>query len=220
MRQWFEDLRDLVEVVAEGHATSLMVRGTGGVGKTYEVTAALQKGHHSYEHLRGYTTPLGLYNKLYEHRQGLVVIDDCDSIFKDTVGLEILKSVLDTYEERPVCWNSTGARARTTRFVFEGRVIFITNLSLERLNQHMQALVTRVMVFCVDLSMDEVIRRIRQISRKQYKGSTAEQRSRVVSYLRAKRFEIPDLNLRHYIHALDLLLSGRRNWRRLFMEIT
>jgi hypothetical protein len=80
-----------------------------------------------------------------------LVFDDCDSVLKDPVALNLLKGALDSYSERYISWNSDMKDEDLPRsFKFEGSVVFISNLELDRLDQ---AIRSRAM--CVDLSMTE-----------------------------------------------------------------
>lgn len=211
-------LAELTMVVAEKHSNSLLVRGAGGTGKTHGVTETLTKAGIPFVTLKGYTTPVTFYNLLYDNRAKLVVVDDCDSVFGDSVGLSILKAVLDTYEVRQVSWQSAGSVPRVPKFNFTGQIIFISNMPLEKLSAHMQALLTRVLVFNMDVDAEGMLQQIKYIAlRSTYKTATKKDQYRVFNFLKSKKDEIPSLNLRHFVKGMDLLLSGR-NWRRLFME--
>ena len=80
----------------------------------------------------------------------MVVYDDCDSVLKDPVAVNLLKGALDSYSERIISWNAESRDEDLPRsFKFEGRVIFISNLASYKLDQ---AIRSRSM--CVDLSMN------------------------------------------------------------------
>jgi hypothetical protein len=79
----------------------------------------------------------------------VIVFDDCDSVLKDPVSLNLLKGALDSYSRRIISWRADlRDDDLPTTFEFKGRVIFISNLSS---NQIDQAIITRSMA--VDLSM-------------------------------------------------------------------
>lgn len=218
VRELFDTLAELTLVVGEHHANALMVRGGGGTGKTWTVRETLTRKEIAFETLKGYSTPLALFNLLYQNRTKLIVVDDCDNIFSDVVGLNILKAVLDSYPVRTVCWNSTGSAPDVSSFNFEGQVIFISNMGLDKISSHMQAVLTRVLVLNMDLTSDQVLQQIGQIRKHSYKNSTEEERYRVYTFLKQHISEIPNINFRHYTKGMDLLLSGR-NWRKLFMDL-
>ena len=102
----FQVLPDLVKVVGRGHAHGLMVVGPGGVGKSFTVIETLANDGkvegQDFIRIPGYSSPAALYNNLHEYNGKVIVFDDCDSIFSDPTGLNILKPVLDTLPQRKV----------------------------------------------------------------------------------------------------------------------
>ena len=147
---------------------SVVVTGPGGLGKTFNVLKALKANKlndistiedrevgdlvstkDSFLIVKGYSTPKGLYRTLYENRRGIIVFDDCDSVLKDPVSLNLLKGALDSYDRRIISWRADiRDEDLPTSFEFKGRVIFISNMSSVQLDQ---AIVSRSMV--VDLTM-------------------------------------------------------------------
>jgi hypothetical protein len=162
VNQRFGFVTQLVTMVARGLATSAVITGPGGLGKTHTVRAALQaaglddassfesdRGYGSYRMIKGHSTAKGLYRELYLNRSSVTVFDDCDSIQKDAVSLNLLKGALDSYDKRIINWNADLKDDDLPRsFQFDGRVIFISNMRREQLDP---ALLTRA--YCVDLSM-------------------------------------------------------------------
>ncbi|NBP02942.1 MAG: hypothetical protein EBU90_23085 [Proteobacteria bacterium] len=163
----FGFVSDMVTMLALGDQASVIVTGPGGLGKSFTVTQALRQsglqdvsltedfevgetiGKNAYRVIKGYSTPKGLYRTLYENRNGVIVFDDCDSVLKDPVSLNLLKGALDSYSRRIISWRADlRDDDLPTTFEFKGRVIFISNLSS---NQIDQAIITRSMA--VDLSM-------------------------------------------------------------------
>lgn len=163
----FGFVSDMVTMLAVGDQASVIVTGPGGLGKSFTVTQALRQSglqdvsltedfavgetlsKKSYRVIKGYSTPKGLYRTLYENKDGVIVFDDCDSVLKDPVSLNLLKGALDSYSRRIISWRADlRDDDLPTTFEFKGRVIFISNLSS---NQIDQAIITRSMA--VDLSM-------------------------------------------------------------------
>lgn len=215
----FNTLRELILMVANGYSHSLLCFGRGATGKSYTAVEALHQANKRYVLLKGYSSPAAFYNFLYEHRRDLILIDDCDSVFKDITGLNILKAVLETSEERRVSWLTPSPVINVNTFEFEGRIIFLSNLETSQLSAHMEALMTRVHQYNLELSNDDVLAQIRRIAlHSDYKKSTKADRLAVFRFLRDKQSSIPSLNLRHYTKALDLFLYSRRKWKDLFMR--
>jgi len=164
INQRFDFLAQLVTMIARKRAVSLIVSGPGGLGKTHSVRETLQENgledasgfdtasaEFCYKFIKGYSTPKGLYRELYLNRDSVVVFDDCDDVMKDATALNLLKGALDSYDRRIINWNAEMRDDELPRsFQFNGRVIFITNMRRERIND---ALKTRA--YFVDLSMTD-----------------------------------------------------------------
>lgn len=162
INQRFEFVTQLVSMVARGDAVSAIITGPGGLGKTHTVRAALRAcgltdassiesegGYNSYRMIKGYSTAKGLYRELYNNRDGVLVFDDCDSIQKDPIAVNLLKGALDSYDQRVISWNADMKDDDLPRsFVFNGRVLFISNMERAKIDN---ALLTRA--YCVDLAM-------------------------------------------------------------------
>ena len=177
----FEFVEQLVSMVADGVQPSAIITGEGGLGKTYTVTKTLEKNGYndisdlaefqvgsilnmskSFRMVKGYSTPKGLYRTLFENNKGIIVFDDCDSILKDPVALNILKSALDSYGKRIISWNADFKDEDLPRsFNFEGRVIFISNLDDGKIDQ---AIRSRSMMIDLTMTTDQKIERMATIA--------------------------------------------------------
>lgn len=164
----FDFVEKLVNMVAAGVQPSAVITGEGGLGKTYTVNKTLERNgfkdisdladfqvgavvntRKCFTSVKGYSTPKGLYRTLFENNKSIIVFDDCDSILKDPVALNLLKSALDSYGKRIISWNADMRDEDLPRsFEFTGRVIFISNLSQDSIDQ---AIRSRSMM--IDLSM-------------------------------------------------------------------
>ena len=79
-------------------------------------------------HLGAYSTPLNLYNFLFENSDKFVVIDDTSGLFIDSASMAILKAA--TWPQggkRTIRWGSTSSRAATNEFDFTGKLIMVCN---------------------------------------------------------------------------------------------
>lgn len=140
-------------MVVMGSTPSLIVTGEGGLGKTHTVTETIKElnlDDNDWVTFKGYSTPRGLYNTLFDHNGKLIVFDDCDSVLEDKVALNILKSALDSYETRQITWMAkmTKSDEYPNQFNFTGRVIFISNKDRSKIDG---AILSRSLT--VDLSM-------------------------------------------------------------------
>lgn len=241
----FDDLKDLVDLVATGKQASLIVTGMAGIGKTHDVTTHLfdilgpdvdeMEAGEAYTarwvHIKGYSTPAGLYKTFFENRTRLIVFDDCDSILKDANAINILKGALDSYDRRMIQWitnknyNPEGmtdeeiqARydddgALPKKFEFRGQVIFISNL---RKHQLENALLSRSMAIDVTLKAEDVFLRIHSILDKLAPGVDDEYKQEAYEHLKGNYGELQkDVNLRTMINAAKIRSGGSPNWKRL-----
>jgi hypothetical protein len=164
----FGFVSDMVTMLSQGHQASVIVSGPGGLGKSFTVMDALRKSGlqdvtlldeadvgssintaKTFRVIKGYSTPKGLYRILYENRNSVIVFDDCDSVLKDPVSLNLLKGALDSYSRRVISWRADFKDEDLPNvFEFKGRVVFISNLPSHAMDQ---AVITRSMT--VDLTM-------------------------------------------------------------------
>lgn len=175
----FGFVSDMVTMLAVGDQASVIVTGPGGLGKSFTVTQALRQAglqdvsltedfavgeaisKKSYRVIKGYSTPKGLYRTLYENKDGVIIFDDCDSVLKDPVSLNLLKGALDSYSRRIISWRADlRDDDLPTTFEFKGRVIFISNLSS---NQIDQAIITRSMAVDLSMTTEQKVQRMRFI---------------------------------------------------------
>ncbi len=182
INQRFAFVEQLVSMVATGVQPSAIITGEGGLGKTYTVTKTLEANGYkdisdlaefqvgsivnmkkSYRMVKGYSTPKGLYRTLFENNKGVIVFDDCDSILKDPVALNLLKSALDSYGKRIISWNAEtrGEDDLPRSFNFEGRIIFVSNMDEGRIDQ---AIRSRSMMIDLSMTTDQKIERMATIA--------------------------------------------------------
>ena len=198
----FDFVEKLVTMVASGVHPSAVITGEGGLGKTYTVTKTLEA--HGYKDIsdlaefqvgtivntrkcftmvKGYSTAKGLYRTLFENNKSVIVFDDCDAVLKDPIALNLLKGALDSYGKRIISWNADMKDDDLPRsFNFEGRVIFISNMEQDRIDQ---AIRSRSMM--IDLSM------------------TADQKIDRMEYIAKSDEFMPEFELSHKMDALGLI---------------
>ena len=229
----FEFVNKLVTMTGQKKAKSVIISGPGGLGKTYSVMEALTKAGlrdlsdldslipgsafnsaKCFKFIKGYSTPKGLYRTLYENKNMTLVFDDCDSVLKDSVALNLLKSALDSFGKRYISWNAEtrGDDSLPTSFEFKGQIVFITNVPLVRLDQ-----AVRSRSMCIDLTMSQAdkIERMEEIAKSDKFLPDAKSSSKVdaLTFLKDRKDEISDLNLRSLIQVVNIADSGDADWR-------
>jgi len=177
----FGFVEKLVTMVATGVQPSAVITGEGGLGKTYTVTKTLMANGYKdisdladfqvgavvqkskcFTMVKGYSTAKGLYRTLFENNNSVIVFDDCDAVLKDPVALNLLKGALDSYGKRIISWNADMRDDDLPRsFNFEGRVIFISNMDQDKIDQ---AIRSRSMMIDLSMTLDQKIDRMEYIA--------------------------------------------------------
>lgn len=168
----FEFLNKTVKMVAKGLQASAVISGAGGLGKSYSVRKALLEAglrentidgentrrSRTFTTVKGYSTAKGLYRTLFENNDSVIVFDDCDSVLKDPIALNLLKGALDSYDTRIISWNADMRDEDLPRsFIFTGRVVFISNMAEAKIDQ---AIRSRSAVIDVSMTLAEVVDRM------------------------------------------------------------
>jgi len=167
IRQRYHTLERMADRIVEGHLPSLIVSGPPGLGKSYTVEQALEKSGKEHDVMSGTISAVGLYIALWEQRDGgVVVLDDCDDVFRDETCLNILKAVLDSSEKRIVSYRKRAHWMKEedipNSFEFNGSVVFCTNVDFElairkgsSMAQHFQALIDRSLYLALTMRTTE-----------------------------------------------------------------
>jgi hypothetical protein len=231
INQRFGFVTDMVTMLANGEQASVVVSGPGGLGKSHTVSAALNAAgfkdlsvldeldvgdnvpKNSFRVIKGYSTPKGLYRVLYENRDSVVVFDDCDSVLKDPVSLNLLKAALDSYSRRIISWRADiRDEDLPTVFEFKGRVVFISNLPSHSMDQ---AIISRSLA--VDLSMTAVqkVERMRfLLSQPDFMPDYDKQhKSDAMDLIADLCGKVKELSLRTLIQVTKIRKSAGKNWR-------
>ena len=172
-----------------------------------------------YHYIKGYSSAKGLYRTLFENKKKIVVFDDCDSAWQNTTGAMILKAALDSDSDRWVSWNvESGANDDLPkRFLFEGKVIFISNVKSE---DFPQPLVTRSLRCDVELTIGERFERMRQIlpSEKFAPGVSMEIRQMAFDFLWDNREIAAEISSRCLLNVIMVANSGSKLWKRIALS--
>ena len=234
----FDFLESLVRMVLKGKRKSLIVTGPGGLGKTHTVEDQLRKAGltsdwdmeltpeeiadyegetlpYDFKFVKGYSTPKGLYNTLYENRDKLVIYDDCDEVLKNDVAKNILKGALDSYSKRIVNWvRQSFADGIPSQFEFTGQIIFISNLTKNKIDQ---AILSRASNVDLTMSVEDKLERMHYIMEQKSfcPDATMEEKEEAFELLEEHAHGTDNLNLRTLIEMIDYRISGEENWKEL-----
>jgi len=152
-----DDIYQISRKVAAGGFNSLMISGRAGTGKTYSVEKALaDEGlviDDDFIMVSGAVSTIMMFKKMFQYRTKVLVFDDCDAVFRDENGRNILKAALDTKKVRRISYLKKSGLVFDPKdfemdpegefnmiengmvpayFDFAGRVIFISNLAKDK----------------------------------------------------------------------------------------
>ena len=105
------EMEKYIEMVCGGFSNFTIVASEGGLAKTWSSQAILHKKKIDYAYLNSFTSPLELYNFLYDNSDGKVIlIDDKEGIWDNKPIISILKNATEINGKRTIGWNSTTSK--------------------------------------------------------------------------------------------------------------
>ena len=213
----FSNLERLTKMVGRGIQPSLVITGMAGVGKTHLVKETLKqmglRESYDFEHFKGKATAAGLFITLYQNSDKIVVLDDCDSVFKDDDAVNILKAALDSYDTRKISYISTKplkdefGEPIPAHFEFTGKIIFISNIHQSKLDE---AIRSRSFVADISMNTTQMFQRMEQLMQSMEPRiplAAKQQALEIMKDLDAK-FGGVDINLRSFIKAARICAMG------------
>jgi hypothetical protein len=232
-----EHLEGLVTGVIKGAFNALFVAGRGGTGKTQTVEKVLHA--HGLSDGQGYfkntgtASAAGVYTLLYHNRHNIIVFDDSDGALADQDARNLIKAATDTKKKRKLVWNKKSSFIFNPEledpeayeddldmapkfFDFEGRIIFISNLPLNKLDPD-GALRTRAFVINVNPTDEEMYEQmdkiLMDIKLEDGLALNKEERENVLRVVKSSKSG--EVNLRKLVRGLNLAASGAPNWEKL-----
>jgi len=227
----FSFVEKLVNMVANNIQPSAIITGEGGLGKTYTVTKTLESNGYKdisdladfdvgavintrkcFTMVKGFSTAKGLYRTLFENNRSIIVFDDCDAVLKDPVALNLLKGALDSYGKRIISWNADMRDDDLPRsFNFEGRVIFISNMDQDRIDQ---AIRSRSMMIDLSMSAEQKIDRMEYIANSDefMPEFDAKHKQDALALIRELANEAKEISLRTLI-SVTKIRSANKDWK-------
>lgn len=182
----------------------------------------------------GSASASGVYTLLYHHRNDIILFDDSDGALADQDARNLIKAATDTKKVRKLVWNKKSSfiydpededaeqyeddtSMAPKYFDFKGRIIFISNLPLEKLDPD-GALRTRAFIINVNPTDEEMFEYMEKILHDiKLEGDvvlTKAQREEVFEVVKTSRRKT-DVSLRKLVRALNLAASGASNWKKL-----
>lgn len=201
-----------------------------------------KKKNRDYFVVKGRITTAELYRTLFMHRQKgkLLVFDDTDSVFDSQDGANLLKSALDSYDERVISWftrqtfnvstlsddekedyydeidaslGDPEARVKyPSEFPYEGRIIFISNLDASKVDA---AVLSRSAKIDMTLTEQEKLMRLESII--EHLGDPSIPKNKKIEIIQMIKGELlkgslKSVSMRTYGAAEALYSSGIDGW--------
>lgn len=195
IRRRYRTLERMAHRVAAGELPALIVSGPPGLGKSFTVEQVLQErgimdastltpdemeayeDEPMFDIVSGTITAVGLYIALWTLRNGgILVLDDCDDVFRDETCLNLLKAVLDSSETRRVSYRKRAHWMEEmdipTSFEFRGSIVFCTNVDFEiaiakgsSMAPHFSALIDRSLYLSLTMrTKEDFLCRLRHVA--------------------------------------------------------
>ena len=220
-----------IEVLSDDHlfytADGVCHHNTGKSHTVEEVLAELGfRDGSGYFKTTGSTSAAGLYGLLFKHQNDILLFDDSDAVFKDQDSRNILKAATDTKKVRKLVWMKRGSNVVhpddmdtddidagkvPSFFEFTGKIIFISNLKIGKLDPD-GALRTRGFMIDISPTDEEVYDFMEKIADRIPLNDglvlSAEERVATIELLR-KGTSKQEANLRKLVRALNIVAGAK-----------
>jgi len=213
----FKNLERLTKMVGRGIQPSLVITGGAGLGKTYLVKKTLTdmglEEAKQFVHFKGRATAAGLFVTIYENSDKIIVLDDCDSVFKDVDAVNLLKAALDSYDTRKLSYISTKPLKDTygdpvpRHFEFTGKIIFISNINQSKLDD---AIKSRSFVADISMNTKQMFKRIDDLKEQMETKIPIEVKDKALQIMKSleAKYDGVEINLRSFIKASRICAMG------------
>lgn len=225
-------LKTGMKLLMSNATNAIFLGGRGGTGKTQTVEQMLHDAGKTdgdgYFKVTGSASPPGIYRILFQHKREILLFDDSDAALLDPTGRNLFKAAADTKKIRKIAWLKGGknyvdpsdyngdededgdgddyGEKLPRYFDFSGKIIFISNLPLEKLDPD-GALRTRGYVITIDPTNEEIYDFMAKIANfipldVDYQLSP-QQRREVVDILKTRKVPSKTANLRSLVRGLN-----------------
>jgi len=238
LEETLEDIYDVTRAIAAGapNMNSLMISGRAGTGKTYNVTKALtdeglDEGD-DFITVSGAVSTVIMFKKMYQYRTKILVFDDCDAVFRDENGRNILKAALDSKKVRNISYlkksslvfdpkdfdndpegefNAIENGLVPNQFEFSGRVIFISNLPKDKADPD-GAIRSRSILMDVNPDDATLMERIKTLlPYLEPKELPLDDKEEIFEFMKKAK----DVSMRTFVKAAGFKAAGLKNWERM-----
>lgn len=238
--RFYHDLKRGVTSLIRDYSNLLMLDAAGGLGKTHNIKRMLRdalgpegatddRSETGWVYRSGYSTPLGLYELLWQARHNNVVFLDDVSGLTNTKAIDMLKSATDSEgEENWISYDTSKTLSLgendvdAKQFEFSGRIIISFNDTPS--DKHFAALKDRAWLsqaYSFDLSHSQRIDLIKEVAKVPdlVDGLSVEQQYDTALWIEDKAPQTADISIRTLEsicreRAMSLLEPDVGDWRR------
>ena len=234
LEETMEDIYQISRRVGAGAFNSLFISGRAGTGKTYNVERALKDEglveDQDYVLVSGAASVIMMYKKFYQYRTGTLVFDDCDAVFRDENGRNLMKAALDTKKVRKISYlkktkavydprdvdpeeefNLLEAGVVPNSFEFYGRVIFISNLPKDKADPD-GAIRSRSILIDVNPDDSTLMERMKKLlPHLEPTDMPMKEKEEIYEFMKQAK----DVSMRTFVKAAGFKMAGLPNWKRM-----
>ena len=233
LEETMEDIYEISRRVAAGAFNSLFISGRAGTGKTYNVERAMKDeglvDEEDYVMVSGAASVIMMYKKFYQYRNKTLIFDDCDAVFRDENGRNLMKAALDTKKVRKISYlkktkavydpkDVSPEEAFTLEengivpnsFEFAGRVIFISNLAKEKADPDGAIRSRSILVYVNPDDATLMERMERLLPHLEPTEMPLKEKEEIYEFMKNAN----DISMRTFVKAAGLKMSGLPNWQR------
>jgi hypothetical protein len=236
LSETLEDVYEISRRIAAGGFNSLFISGRAGTGKTFSVEKALKdeglQPEQDYTIMSGAVSVIEMYKKLFQYNDKVLVFDDCDAVFRDENGRNILKAALDTKKVRKISYlkrlkdiydplmyeddpdgelDAIESGLIPAYFNFTGRVVFISNLPKDKADPD-GAIRSRSIL--IDVSPDDatLMERMRALlPQLEPMELPLKDKEEIFEFMKSSK----NVSMRTFVKAAGFKLAGLPNWKRM-----
>lgn len=199
----------------------LVLTGQAGTSKSYSTIQTLNKLKIDYAYFSGYTTPLGLYEFLYNNRESgkTIVFDDTFGILNNTTSVMLMLNALyASAGKRKISWGSSKLKDLPSEFIFESNVILIinevpNNIGTELIN-------SRCLNYRFDFNNFEMLSIMKAIANLKHPILTKKERHEIIEFIEKNVDETTkQFDLRTQSKIENLYLFNKEIWKELAMPL-
>lgn len=211
---------------------AIIVGGPPGLGKSYMVKRILYllglKIPNDFIVIKGTTnTNLSkIIQILYEFRKKIIVFDDFDDFFVNSIFMNLAKNITELARERTIYYPEEKTSAASShsaaegevpeRFIFSGKVIFLTNIPKEKIDP---AIISRAGYINVDFSIAERIKLLEKMMKFVLPEINMDIKKEVYFYIVSLFKEYPKaVDFRFFENAICLKITFPNEWKTIVRE--